>query len=80
MSDLELRRGSSVYMNSTGDYHLRRRGKPGILATLVLPFDVADELTAALQERARMRAMLAELGFCPKDGDSMPCTTCGAGL
>lgn len=45
---LELRRGSSVFMDGTGDYHLRRRGKPGIVATLILPFAVADELTAAL--------------------------------
>jgi hypothetical protein len=37
----------------------------------------AEKLAA---ESGRMRALLGELGFCPKDGDSMPCETCGAGL
>lgn len=32
---------------------------------------------AVIQCRA---AVLAELGFCPKDGEPMPCMTCGAGL
>jgi len=26
------------------------------------------------------KAILLDLGFCPVDGDSMPCLTCGAGL
>ena len=31
-------------------------------------------------ENKRMRIILAELGYCPNDGDTMPCMTCGAGL
>lgn len=51
--------------------------------------DERFQLDAATQrERAekaeaeveRLTAMLGALGFCPKDGDSMPCLTCGAGL
>lgn len=33
-----------------------------------------------LAERDRMSRILAELGFCPVDGEAMPCFTCGAGL
>lgn len=40
----------------------------------------ADDLAAAQTEIRRLRNMLADLGFCPEDGDSMPCETCGAGL
>lgn len=28
----------------------------------------------------RLRGIAAQAGFCPKDGESMPCMTCGAGL
>lgn len=27
-----------------------------------------------------LRGIAAEAGFCPKDGEPMPCFTCGAGL
>lgn len=52
MSEFELRRGSSVYMDSTGDYHLRRTDRPGIVATLVLSFADADDLAAQLERGA----------------------------
>jgi hypothetical protein len=42
--------------------------------------EVADAVEALEAEHARMRSILAELGFCPVDGDAMPCMTCGAGL
>lgn len=32
------------------------------------------------EEVQRLEQLLADLGFCPKDGDPMPCLTCGAGL
>jgi len=32
------------------------------------------------EEVERLTNMLNQLGFCPKDGESMPCMTCGAGL
>jgi hypothetical protein len=33
-----------------------------------------------LDEVARLTKILNDLGFCSKDGESMPCMTCGAGL
>ena len=42
-------------------------------------FDSLD-IEALLDEVERLSKMLLTLGFCPKDGDSMPCMTCGAGL
>lgn len=32
------------------------------------------------EEVERLSSILLALGFCPKDGESMPCLTCGAGL
>lgn len=43
-----------------------------------------DELNDRLRELMRSgltrNEALSELGFCPKDLESMPCLTCGAGL
>lgn len=39
--------------------------------------DRLSELVASGMTRSEA---LAELGFCPDDLESMPCTTCGAGL
>lgn len=47
-------------------------------------FDDIDRLTLQLetssQEAERLQRMVSDLGFCPKDGEAMPCFTCGAGL
>jgi signal transduction histidine kinase len=40
----------------------------------------ADRAEAADAEVERLLGMLNTLGICPKDGESMPCMTCGAGL
>ncbi len=49
--------------------------------------DLENELEEALEEvehystlAAKYYDMLVQLGFCPTDGESMPCMTCGAGL
>jgi hypothetical protein len=36
--------------------------------------------TPDVEEIKRLRQLIADLGFCPKDGESMPCFACGAGL
>ena len=35
---------------------------------------------ALLDEQDRLTEMLNTLGFCPTDGESLPCLVCGAGL
>lgn len=51
------------------------------IAALKRDLEVSEQqLGAACAEAERLTALLAVLGFCPKDGDSMPCFTCGAGL
>lgn len=42
--------------------------------------NLAEDVIVLERERDRLIAILAELGFCPKDGEPMPCMTCGAGL
>jgi hypothetical protein len=50
-------------------------------ARLELPVDqVRFAKKETDDEVARLRTMLWALGFCPNDGESMPCMTCGAGL
>lgn len=45
-----------------------------------LPPTQAHAVLAVIEERDRMRDILNRLGFCPVDGEPMPCLTCGAGL
>lgn len=42
--------------------------------------DIAISGIEAKKEVLRLRSMIYGIGFCPDDGDSMPCLTCGAGL
>lgn len=44
----------------------------------VLPVQ-ADE-TGRVEIRYTCDGCMSELGFCPTDGEAMPCFTCGAGL
>lgn len=41
---------STVYMSGEGLYHVRRHGKPGILATVKLPFADAAAIRVVVQE------------------------------
>jgi hypothetical protein len=40
----------------------------------------AEDIAHYAELAERYHDMLVRLGFCPKDGEPMPCTTCGAGL
>lgn len=42
--DTYMKKGSSVFMDGSGDYHIREVGKAGIIATVILPLDIGDAL------------------------------------
>lgn len=69
-----------VYTLAPGiDYYWRSIFPDDGYDQLVNP-DVSAEIVGHVDSLDEVPALLNELGFCPTDGDAMPCMTCGAGL
>jgi hypothetical protein len=72
LTDDERARGSRISTNPR--VTTRTYSEAAVLAI------VAARVAQVTAENTRMRQILAGLGYCPVDGEPMPCMTCGAGL
>lgn len=67
-----------------GEYIPDPQGDPGMVGIkwrkIETPTLLEEEIARIVIRMKNDRDRLSELGICPTDFESMPCTTCGAGL
>lgn len=51
-----------------------------LIFMIIYSIGMSSNVIYLIKQRNRLSRMLLDIGFCPRCGESMPCTNCGAGL